>query len=94
MKVTNKLAAVVFSRNDVKNDGQKIEWQPLKSISQYPTILQGDFFGNCLFTSNFEKYIDVNYARGHFIIKDLMQNEEDAIEVPQDLLSIKNINNH
>lgn len=65
----------------IDSSSKFVEWVETRKIQQYPTLLQGKCTLPFLFDPNFDRYIDVDYAQGHFVIK--------SVDDPCDIKVIK-----
>jgi len=93
MEVFDNQLAVVYERTDVKA-GSKIEWKPVASIEQFPTVLQGLTSANFLFSPNFDWFFDIDYSEQQFLIRKVHYSNENAelpneYFLPKDIVSLK-----
>ena len=85
--------AVIYKKDKDLSKGSSVVWKKKHLISQYPTLLQGTSTLPFLFEPNFNRYIDVDYAKGNFVIKSVDRSDKkrdwpDELVIPKSLLSL------
>ena len=64
-----------------------IKWRLKYHINRYPVILKGGCSANFLFSPSFEKFIDINYSKKRFIIRQT-KDETEIGHIPSAMISI------
>lgn len=88
----NEFSADIFEdardrTEKMTNKSNEIKWKLKYHIHRYPVILKGSCSANFLFSPSFEKYIDINYAKKRFIIRQ-SKDETEIGHIPSAMISI------
>lgn len=68
------------------------EWTHIKTIQQFPALLQQGMSPQFLFSPNFDHYLDIDFIAKIFFIKTLDfkgDDDNDKMVIPRDMLNIE-----
>ena len=71
VQYNNDFSADIFKIADVKYTSRSsfVNWELKYHINRYPVILKGRSCANFLFSPSFERYIDIDYSKQEFVIR-------------------------
>jgi hypothetical protein len=99
LEVVNRQAAIIYeiaSSEDVHDHEGKfshirVSWKKQIYIDRFPQLLQGNASVNFLFSSNFNYYLDFDYANNELLIRKT-SDQSRYWTIPSDMLNFDNKN--
>ena len=77
---------MIYSNSGVKANNE-VDWKILYEIHRYPIILKGLSTANFLFSPSFDRFIDIDFIKAEFVIKQ-SKDENVVARIPAGMITI------